>query len=68
MVRNVLCPRKISLNISSSETSAHVLSFALIYLALYPEIQEKIYQETLQLWPDNPPCPDAPSVNYTFLL
>ncbi|KAF7319130.1 F-box domain-containing protein [Mycena chlorophos] len=37
------------------ETTAHTLTFAVGLLALYPQVQQKIYRETLALWPDGIP-------------
>ncbi|KAI0266552.1 cytochrome P450, partial [Gloeopeniophorella convolvens] len=38
--------------LAGHETSAHTLSFALVLLALYPEAQQKIFDETRELWPE----------------
>jgi cytochrome P450 len=35
-----------------AETSAHTLTFTLALLAIHPEVQEKLFQETKNLWPD----------------
>ncbi|KAF7360202.1 Cytochrome P450 [Mycena venus] len=43
------------------ETSAHSLSFAVAFLALYPEVQQKIYEEATRIWPDG--CPTTASVS-----
>jgi len=53
--------------IAGHETSAHTLSFALRYLALYPEYQEELYQDTLQvLGPDGIPSYEVLSkLSYT---
>ncbi|KAJ6557996.1 cytochrome P450, partial [Mycena capillaripes] len=48
--------------LAGHETSAHSLSFAIALLALYPDVQEKIYQETLATWPDGCPTTASPSV------
>jgi Cytochrome P450 len=37
------------------ETTAHSLSFALAFLALHPDIQEKLYDEVVSVWPQGPP-------------
>ncbi|KAJ6628016.1 cytochrome P450 [Mycena sp. CBHHK59/15] len=34
------------------ETTAHSLSFAIALLALHPDVQNKIYEEALRLWPN----------------
>ncbi|KAF8186829.1 cytochrome P450 [Mycena galopus ATCC 62051] len=47
------------------KTSAHSLSFAIALLALYPDIQQKIYEETLRAWPDGCPTSASPS-EYTL--
>ncbi|KAJ8693930.1 hypothetical protein PTI98_008872 [Pleurotus ostreatus] len=41
--------------LAGHETSAHTLCFAAVFLALYPEIQDKIYEEAIKLWPDGVP-------------
>ncbi|KDQ58514.1 hypothetical protein JAAARDRAFT_34328 [Jaapia argillacea MUCL 33604] len=38
--------------LAGHETSAHALSFAIVLLALYPEAQQKIYEEAIQVWPE----------------
>ena len=35
----------------SIETTAHTLAFILGHLALFPDIQEKLYDETRSVWP-----------------
>ena len=47
---------------TNSETSSHSLCFAVMLLALHPDIQERVYEETRQLWPDGLPPADSPSV------
>jgi Cytochrome P450 len=37
------------------ETSAHSLCFAVALLALHPEIQQKVFDEVVRLWPDGAP-------------
>ncbi|KAJ7634646.1 cytochrome P450 [Roridomyces roridus] len=41
--------------IAGHETSAHALSFAIGLLALYPDVQDKIFKETLDVWPHGLP-------------
>ncbi|KAJ7247919.1 cytochrome P450, partial [Mycena haematopus] len=41
--------------LAGHETTAHSLSFAVALLALYPDVQRKIYEETHALWPDGAP-------------
>jgi cytochrome P450 len=41
---------------------ADTLSFALALLALYPDAQQRIYEEACRLWPDGVPSPESPSV------
>ncbi|KAJ7359620.1 cytochrome P450 [Mycena albidolilacea] len=41
--------------VAGHETSAHSLAFAVAYLALYPDVQQKIYDEAFMLWPDGAP-------------
>ena len=36
---------------SASETSSHTLAYAIILLAIYPSIQEKLREEALRVWP-----------------
>ncbi|KAJ7269650.1 cytochrome P450 [Mycena rebaudengoi] len=45
--------------LAGHETSAHSLSFAVAQLALNPDVQKKIYEETLRLWPGG--CPTTAS-------
>ena len=33
------------------ETSANTLSFIFAHLALYPEVQDKVYEEIMSVWP-----------------
>ncbi|GJJ11458.1 hypothetical protein Clacol_005691 [Clathrus columnatus] len=37
--------------LAGHETSAHTLSFILAHLALYPEVQNKVYEEIIGVWP-----------------
>ncbi|KAH8119683.1 cytochrome P450 [Phellopilus nigrolimitatus] len=37
--------------LAGHETSAHTLSFAIMLLALYPDIQSKLREEALRVWP-----------------
>ncbi|KIM77289.1 hypothetical protein PILCRDRAFT_621822 [Piloderma croceum F 1598] len=37
--------------LAGHETSAHTLSFALPLLTVYPDVQHKIFEEVLRLWP-----------------
>ncbi|KAJ7359621.1 cytochrome P450 [Mycena albidolilacea] len=41
--------------LAGHETTAHSLAFAVAYLALYPDVQQKIYDEAFLLWPDGVP-------------
>ncbi|KAJ7820990.1 cytochrome P450 [Mycena olivaceomarginata] len=41
--------------LAGHETTAHSLAFAVAYLALYPDVQQKIYDEAWLLWPDGAP-------------
>ncbi|KAF8066025.1 cytochrome P450 [Lyophyllum atratum] len=47
--------------LAGHETSAHSLCFSLILLALYPDIQQRVHEEALRLWPDGVPSPGSPS-------
>ncbi|KAJ6557982.1 cytochrome P450 [Mycena capillaripes] len=47
--------------LAGHETSAHSLSFAIALLALYPDVQQKIYEETARVWPDG--CPTSTSLS-----
>ncbi|GLB42347.1 putative cytochrome p450 [Lyophyllum shimeji] len=47
--------------LAGHETSAHSLCFAIILLALYPDIQQRVYEEALRLWPDGVPSPASPT-------
>jgi cytochrome P450 len=44
--------------IAGHESTAHTLTFALRYLALYPEIQEEFHKNTISLIGDKIPCFD----------
>jgi hypothetical protein len=35
-----------------AETSSHTLTFAFALLAMHPEIQERLFEETKALWPE----------------
>ncbi|KAJ7359619.1 cytochrome P450, partial [Mycena albidolilacea] len=41
--------------LAGHETTAHSLVFAVALLALYPDVQLRIYEEALTLWPDGAP-------------
>ncbi|KAL0959590.1 hypothetical protein HGRIS_011299 [Hohenbuehelia grisea] len=41
--------------LAGHETSAHTLSYAITLLALYPEIQQKVFEEAFKLWPNGVP-------------
>ncbi|KAG5646335.1 hypothetical protein DXG03_003658 [Asterophora parasitica] len=43
--------------LAGHETSAHSLCFSIILLALYPDFQQRVYEEALRLWPDGVPSP-----------
>lgn len=45
-----------------TETSANTLSFALVLIALHPEVQQKIYEESMRVWPEGS---DPTSENFT---
>ncbi|KAJ6472655.1 cytochrome P450 [Mycena vulgaris] len=47
--------------LAGHETSAHSLTFAIGLLALYPDVQQKIYEETLRVWPNGCPTTATPS-------
>ena len=36
-----------------TETTAHTLSFILGHLALYPDVQAKVFEEIQSIWPDD---------------
>jgi cytochrome P450 len=38
-----------------TETSAHSLCFAVMLLALYPAVQQRVYEESVRLWPQGVP-------------
>ncbi|KAI0052197.1 cytochrome P450 [Auriscalpium vulgare] len=60
--------------LAGHETSAHSLSFAIVLLALYPEVQQKVYDEAAKVWPGSAPVPhltsafkdDFPKFEYTL--
>ncbi|RDB30006.1 hypothetical protein Hypma_014135 [Hypsizygus marmoreus] len=47
--------------LAGHETSAHSLCFAVVLLALHPDIQQRVYEETLELWPDGVSSPISSS-------
>ncbi|KAJ6582970.1 cytochrome P450 [Mycena vulgaris] len=47
--------------LAGHETSSHALSFAVALLALYPDVQQTIYEESLRIWPDGCPTTVSPS-------
>ncbi|THU87883.1 cytochrome P450 [Dendrothele bispora CBS 962.96] len=49
--------------LAGHETSAHSMCFAICLMALYPEVQEKMYRETKELWPDIKDVPTGETVN-----
>lgn len=54
-------------HVNFSETSAHTLSFAIALLALYPNVQRKVYEEVVRMWPNGPPAMNASLVFSSFL-
>ncbi|KAK7455740.1 hypothetical protein VKT23_010772 [Stygiomarasmius scandens] len=48
--------------LAGHETSAHSICFALCLMALYPDVQGKIYQETKKLWPSIKDMPNGETV------
>ncbi|TFK34437.1 cytochrome P450 [Crucibulum laeve] len=53
--------------LAGHETSAHSLCFSIALLALYPEVQKKILEEAMKLWPDAPPTL-ASHTEYTWAV
>jgi len=47
--------------LAGHETTAHSLTFAMGLLALYPDVQRKMYEEALALWPNGSPTTASPS-------
>ncbi|KAG6820265.1 hypothetical protein H0H93_003095 [Arthromyces matolae] len=47
--------------LAGHETSAHSLCFSIVLLALYPEVQQQVFDEVIKLWPDGLPSSYAPS-------
>ncbi|KAJ7665990.1 cytochrome P450 [Mycena polygramma] len=47
--------------LAGHETTAHSLSFAVALLALYPDVQRRLYEEALELWPSGFPTSDSPA-------
>ncbi|KAG9309959.1 cytochrome P450 [Chiua virens] len=41
--------------LAGHETSAHTLCFAFVLLALYPDVQQKLYEEVSRVWPGDVP-------------
>ncbi|EIW78358.1 614 534 cytochrome P450 [Coniophora puteana RWD-64-598 SS2] len=54
--------------VAGHETTAHSLSFALAMLALYPDVQEKLYQHISSVLPDRriPTYDDMPQLTYSL--
>ncbi|EIM88754.1 cytochrome P450 [Stereum hirsutum FP-91666 SS1] len=48
--------------LAGHETSANTLSFALVLIALHPEVQQKMYEESMRIWPEGS---DTTSENFT---
>ncbi|KAG6873084.1 hypothetical protein C0995_003128 [Termitomyces sp. Mi166 len=44
-----------------AETSAHTLCFTIVLLALYPDVQQKVFEEVCQLWPAGIPPLNSPT-------
>lgn len=51
MVRNAGIRVGHSFDIDYTETSSHTLSFTFLLLALYPDVQKKLHEETVRIWP-----------------
>ncbi|KAG6852722.1 hypothetical protein C0991_009566, partial [Blastosporella zonata] len=47
--------------LAGHETSAHSLCFALVLMALYPDVQKLVYEEAYRLWPNGIPSPSSPT-------
>ncbi|KAJ6487752.1 cytochrome P450 [Mycena sanguinolenta] len=61
--------------LAGHETTAHSLSFAVALLALYPDVQQRIYEEACALWPNGTPTASAssykesmPKLSYTLAM
>ncbi|KAF7351367.1 Cytochrome P450 [Mycena sanguinolenta] len=71
-----LLSNSFSFLLAGHETTAHSLSFAVALLALYPDVQQKIYEETCALWPDGTPTTASassykesmPRLSYTLAM
>jgi hypothetical protein len=66
----MVCLRHLHSNCSDlrSETTAHSLIFAVALLALYPDVQLRIYEEALTLWPDGAPITATTSVSFCLMV
>ena len=51
---------------ANSGTSAHTLCFAILLLALHPDIQERVYEEARRLWPEGLPLADSSVCDFPF--
>ncbi|KAJ8482549.1 hypothetical protein ONZ45_g14909 [Pleurotus djamor] len=47
--------------LAGHETSAHTVSYAMSLLALYPDVQRKVFEEASKLWPNGVPESSDPS-------
>lgn len=57
--------------ITASETTANLVATALIYLAMYPEIQQKVYEEICEVYPDESvevDCDNVGSMKYLEMV
>ncbi|EKM76767.1 hypothetical protein AGABI1DRAFT_131058 [Agaricus bisporus var. burnettii JB137-S8] len=53
--------------LAGHETTAHTLCFVFVYLALYPECQQKVFEEILKIYPNGVPT-EAPPSSYKKIL
>nr|GAT59260.1 predicted protein [Mycena chlorophos] len=59
LTESELLSNSFSFLLAGHETTAHTLAFAVGLLALYPTAQQKLFEETVALWPKGIPSPTA---------
>ncbi|KAG7448724.1 cytochrome P450 [Guyanagaster necrorhizus] len=45
--------------LAGHETTAHTICFAVVLLALYPDVQRRVYEEVSKFWPEGAPAPES---------
>jgi hypothetical protein len=62
MVRTRLTWKRTLKGTVSLDTISNSVSYTLTLLAMYPEVQQKIYEEVKRIWPNGSPSMGVPSV------